>query len=83
MSTEVTVLYGAIILGLFQLMLATHFVTLQRGFKWNLSSREQSPPALTAWRDGSIVHLRIFKKPPVLRRRDFGFADPRSQFRRE
>ncbi len=35
------------ILGLAQLVLATHMATVQRGFRWNMSSREQPTAPLT------------------------------------
>ena len=46
MSIEVTILYVATLLGLAQVLLASQLVTMQRGIKWNLSSRDQSAPPL-------------------------------------
>ncbi len=44
MSLELQILIGSILLGLFQILLATTFVTMERGIKWNLSSRGQELP---------------------------------------
>ena len=47
MTTELSILFFATILGLAQLLLATHFATLQRGLKWNMSNRDVKLPELT------------------------------------
>lgn len=44
MSLELQILMGSVLLGLFQILLATTFVTMERGMKWNLSSRGQELP---------------------------------------
>jgi len=45
-TIELQMLIWSVLLGLFQILLATTFVTIQRGVKWNLSSRNQEPPPL-------------------------------------
>ncbi|KYG66149.1 hypothetical protein AZI86_03550 [Bdellovibrio bacteriovorus] len=47
MIVEIQMLIFASILGLVQLLAAAHLSTMQRGLKWNLSSRESSRPPLT------------------------------------
>lgn len=47
LSTELKMLFYSAILGIIQLLLATHFSTLQRGVKWNLSPRDEKVPELT------------------------------------
>lgn len=47
MSVELGALTGTVILGLVQLFAATQAATAQRGFKWNMSSREGTPAPLT------------------------------------
>lgn len=47
LSTELKMLFYSAILGIIQLLLATHFATLQRGVKWNLSPRDEKVPELT------------------------------------
>lgn len=47
LSTELKMLLYSSILGIVQLLLATHFATLQRGLKWNLSPRDEKVPELT------------------------------------
>lgn len=49
MSVELGCLYAAVLLGLAQLGLAAHVATRQRGFKWNLSSREKPEAPLTGF----------------------------------
>lgn len=47
MTTEVQMLVFAAILGLIQLLTGAQLSTMQRGVKWNLSSRESSTPPLS------------------------------------
>src|SRR4051812_23597740 len=47
MNTEVTMLAFACLLGLVQLLAAAHMSTSQRGFKWNLSARDEKRADLT------------------------------------
>lgn len=47
MNTELRMLIWSVILGIFQVLLATSAATKQRGIKWNISSRGQEFPALT------------------------------------
>jgi uncharacterized MAPEG superfamily protein len=46
-SVEVNMLTLAVLLGIFQLLLATQLETQQRGLRWNLSNRDENPPPLT------------------------------------
>ncbi len=48
LSTEQTMLGLAALLGLFQLMIAARTGNRQRGLKWNLSARDEAPPAVGA-----------------------------------
>ncbi|KMM75466.1 membrane protein [Xanthomonas sp. NCPPB 1128] len=52
MPVEIRMLAWAILLGIAQLLLASAFVTAQRGVKWNASARDapQPPPAGVAGR---------------------------------
>jgi uncharacterized MAPEG superfamily protein len=43
-TPELQMLIWSSLLGLFQILLATTFVTIERGVKWNLSSRNQELP---------------------------------------
>lgn len=47
MSVELQMLTWSILLGIFQILLATALVTKQRGVKWNISSRSQVLPPPT------------------------------------
>jgi uncharacterized MAPEG superfamily protein len=47
MSIELKMLTCSAILGLFQLLFATHLITKVRGLKWNLSPRDEKMPELT------------------------------------
>lgn len=47
MAIEIQMLVYAAVLGLVQLLTGAHLATLQRGIKWNLSSREEPAPPLT------------------------------------
>lgn len=47
LSIELKMLFGAVILGLIQLLLSAQLSTAQRGLAWNLSSREEKVPELT------------------------------------
>ena len=47
LSIELKMLFGAIILGLIQLLLAALFSTAQRGVAWNVSARDEKVPELT------------------------------------
>lgn len=44
MTIELQILMWSVLLGLFQILLATTFVTKERGIRWNLSSRGQELP---------------------------------------
>lgn len=46
MNIELRMLIWSVILGIVQILLATHFATRHRGFKWNMSSRDQVLPPL-------------------------------------
>ncbi len=46
MGVELQMLAFAGILGLVQLFAGAHLATMQRGVKWNLSSRDDNPPPL-------------------------------------
>ena len=47
LSTELTMLLFAIVLGLVHIIAAAQMATKQMGVKWNMSSREGKPPELT------------------------------------
>lgn len=47
MSVEIRMLLYTVILGIIQLLLATHFATLKRGVMWNMGTREEKMPELT------------------------------------
>jgi uncharacterized MAPEG superfamily protein len=47
LSIELKMLFYSAILGIVQLLIAAHLSTLQRGVKWNLSSRDEKVPELT------------------------------------
>lgn len=59
LSTEFTMLTLAVVLGLFQLMIAARAGNSQRGLKWNVGARDEAPPAVSkvagrlerAWRN--------------------------------
>jgi len=46
MTLELKMLAGSIVLGLIQIVLASHAASLQRGYVWTASSRDQIVPAL-------------------------------------
>lgn len=46
LSTELTMLALAVVLGLFQLMIAARAGNSQRGLAWNVGARDQPPPAV-------------------------------------
>ncbi len=48
MSTELTMLALAAILGLFQLLIAARTGNSQRGLKWNVGARDEPPPPVSA-----------------------------------
>ena len=62
MSVEVTGLVAAILLGIFQVILASQALTFQRGFKWNMSSREQDVPPATGLAGRLDRALQNFKE---------------------
>jgi uncharacterized MAPEG superfamily protein len=47
MSTELTMLALAVVLGLFQLMIAARTGNSQRGLKWNVGARDEPPPPVS------------------------------------
>ena len=47
MTLELRMLALSIVLGLVQIVLASHAASLQRGYIWTASSREEAAPALT------------------------------------
>ncbi len=47
LSIEMQMLFLSCLLGVLQLFLAAAAATKERGLKWNLSSRDQSPPPLS------------------------------------
>lgn len=47
LSIELKMLLYSVILGIVQLLTASLLSTLQRGVKWNISSRDQKAPELT------------------------------------
>lgn len=48
MSTELTMLALAIVLGLFQLLIAARTGNSQRGLKWNVGARDEPAPPVSA-----------------------------------
>lgn len=48
LSTEFTMLALAVVLGLFQLMIAARSGNSQRGLKWNVGARDEPPPPVGA-----------------------------------
>jgi uncharacterized MAPEG superfamily protein len=46
MTTELRFLAGSVILGLLQLIAASHLISVQRGYRWTASDREQPVPPL-------------------------------------
>lgn len=58
MTIEIRMLAWACLLGIAQLLLATAFVTAQRGLKWNASARDapQPPPSGVAGRLQRALH---------------------------
>ena len=48
MSTELTMLALATVLGLFQLLIAARTGNSQRGLKWNVGARDEPPPPVSA-----------------------------------
>lgn len=48
LSTEFTMLALAVLLGLFQLMIAARTGNSQRGLKWNVGARDQPAPPVSA-----------------------------------
>jgi uncharacterized MAPEG superfamily protein len=49
MTVELKMLALSIVLGLVHIVLASHAASLQRGYVWTASSRDEAVPAL--WRD--------------------------------
>jgi uncharacterized MAPEG superfamily protein len=47
MSTELWLLFGAIVLGFFQIFLQSQGASLQRGYRWNAGPRDEQLPPLT------------------------------------
>ena len=47
MTLELKMLALSIVLGLVQIVLASHAASLQRGYVWTASSRDEAVPALT------------------------------------
>src|SRR5215510_3857824 len=47
MTLELKMLAFSIVLGLVQIVLASHAASLQRGYVWTASSRDEALPALT------------------------------------
>jgi uncharacterized MAPEG superfamily protein len=47
LSIELKMLFYSALLGIVQLLIATHLSTMQRGVKWNLSPRDEKVPELT------------------------------------
>jgi uncharacterized MAPEG superfamily protein len=47
MSVEMTMLSLAIVLGLFQLLIAARAGNSQRGLKWNVGARDEPPPPVS------------------------------------
>src|SRR5262249_19760187 len=50
MTLELKMLALSIVLGLVQIALASHAASLQRGYVWTASSRDEAVPALREWR---------------------------------
>ena len=48
LSTELTMLALATVLGLFQLMIAARAGNSQRGIRWNVGARDEAPPPVGA-----------------------------------
>lgn len=48
LSTEFTMLALAVVLGLFQLLIAARTGNSQRGLKWNVGARDEPPPPVSA-----------------------------------
>ncbi len=48
LSTELTMLALAVVLGLFQLVIASRTGNRQRGLKWNVGARDEPPPPVGA-----------------------------------
>src|SRR5262249_11785991 len=48
MTLELKVLALSIVLGLVQIVVASHAASLQRGYVWTASSRDEAVPKLTA-----------------------------------
>jgi len=48
LSTEFTMLALAVVLGLFQLLIAARTGNSQRGLKWNVGARDAPPPPVSA-----------------------------------
>ena len=47
MTIEIKILFFTVILGIVQLLVATHLATGQRGMKWNFSPRDEKMPDLS------------------------------------
>jgi uncharacterized MAPEG superfamily protein len=47
MTLELRMLAFSIVLGLIQIVLASHAASLQRGYRWTASSRDETVPPLT------------------------------------
>jgi len=47
MTLELKILALAIVLGLVQIVLASHATSLQRGYRWTASARDEAVPPLT------------------------------------
>lgn len=47
MTVELATLAGACALGLVHIVLASHFASLQRGYRWSASARDAPQPPLT------------------------------------
>jgi uncharacterized MAPEG superfamily protein len=47
MSTELWLLFGAIVLGFLQIFLQSHSASLQRGYRWNAGPRDEELPPVT------------------------------------
>ena len=47
MTLELNMLALSIVLGLVQIVLASHTASLQRGYPWTASSRDEAAPPLT------------------------------------
>jgi uncharacterized MAPEG superfamily protein len=72
MTLELKMLALSVVLGLVQIVLASHAASLQRGYVWTASSRDDPVPALTgvagrmararAWFDGRSHFCVIFNE---------------------